>query len=121
MTTQFRKKFADAKSLQLADPTRTQHTLRSVVDSGTKSVKGVTALNNRLEMISSDTAPLVEGDRTVDEIIAVRVQLSGSTANKQWVAHAWEEMKANVDAAIADGALDGFIPHNAVFTVRHRT
>lgn len=116
----FRKKFADAKSLNLADPTRTQHTLRVVLDTGTKSVKGVSALNNRLEMISSDTAPLVEGDRTVDEIIAARVQLSGSVANKDAIKRAWKELKANVDQAIEDGALDGFLPLNAAFTTEPR-
>lgn len=119
MTT-FRKKFADAKSLNLADPSRTQHTLRVVLDNGTKSVKGVSALNNRLELISSDTAPLIEGDRTVDEIIAARVQLSGSVANKAAITRAWSELKRNVDAAIADGALEGFLPLNASFDIAPR-
>lgn len=113
--TQFRKKFADAKSLQFADPSKLSHTLRVVQEVGNKSVKGVSTLNNRLEFISSNTAPVTEGDRTADELLACRVMLSGSVANKAKILDAWAVMKANVDAALADGSLDGFLPNNAVF------
>lgn len=117
MTAQFRKKFADAKSLNFANPAKQSHTLRIVLDSGSKSVKGVSALNNRLECISSSTGPLTEGDRTVDELLAIRVQLSGSVINNVLLQKRWDEMKAVVDAAIADGALIGFLPNNAVFNI----
>lgn len=117
MTTQFRKKFADAKSLNFANPANQSHSLRIVLDSGSKSVKGVSTLNNRLECITSSTGPLTEGDRTVDELLALRVQISGSVANNALLIKRWTEMKAVVDAAIADGALTGFLPTNAVFEV----
>lgn len=112
---QFRKKFADAKSLQFADPSKLAHTFRVVQDVGNKSVKGVSTLNNRIEFISSNTAPVTEGDRTADELNAVRVMLSGSIANKTAILAQWNAMKVNVDSALADGCLDGFLPANAEF------
>jgi hypothetical protein len=113
----FRLRFADAKALNYADPAKLSHTLRVINETGTKSVKGVSALNNRLELISANTAPVTEGDKTADEIIAGRVQLSGSTANQAAVLAMWNELKANTDAAIADGALTGFPPTNAVYVI----
>lgn len=115
MPTNFRLKFDDSRSLNFANPSKIAHTLRVVHDVGAKQVKSVSAVNNRLDFISSDTAPLTEGDKTVDEVIAVRVSLSGSTANKAAVLESWNRLKANVDAAIADGALSGFLPRDAVF------
>lgn len=115
MPTNFRLKYADANSLNFADPAKVARTLRVVQNVASKTVKGVRALNNRLEFISSNTAPLSEGDKTVDELIASRVFLSGSTTNKAVILAEWTMLKAAVDAAIADGALDGFLPRNAAF------
>lgn len=117
MTTAFRKKFADAKSLNFANPGQLDHTLRIVLDNGTKSVKGVSALNNRLDVISGSTGTLVEGDRSVGEPLSVRVSLSGSITNAALIEKRWTEIKAVVDAAIADKALTGFLPVNAVFNI----
>lgn len=115
MPTNFRLKYADATSLNFANPAKMAHTFRVVQNVGKKSIKGVSTLNNRLELIRSNTAPVTEGDKTVDELLASRVFLSGSVANKAALLAEWEALKADTDAAIAGGALDGFLPSDAVF------
>lgn len=111
----YRKLFADAKSINLADTADLNHTLAVKQGSSKKVIKGVTALNNRLEFVESVTGLVTEGTATVDEIISLRVSMSGSVQNHALIAERWKVLKANVDAAIADAALQGFLPVNAVF------
>lgn len=110
----FRKQFAGVNTLNYADPASLDHTLRVKLDVANKTVKGVTTLNNRVEFVEALTAAITEGDKTANEAISLRVTLSGSVANSAVIAAAWPVLKANIDAAIADGALNGFLPTNAV-------
>lgn len=110
----YRLQFADAKSLNYADPAKLTNTLRVISNVGPKTIKGVTTLNNRLEVVSNDTAPITEGDKTVDEAQSIRTTISGAIVNNAALAAKWEIHKANVDAAIADGALKGFLATSAV-------
>lgn len=111
----YRKLFADAKTLNFADTADLSHTLSVKSGVSKKTVKGVSTLNNRLEFVEAVTAPVTEGTATADESISLRVSLSGSVQNSALIAARWAVLKANVDAAIADAALEGFLPINAVF------
>lgn len=115
MPTNFRRKFSNETSLVLANPANATHTLKVNVQDGVKNVKGVSARFVRMECIEGLHSPITEGDKTVDETIALRVSLSGSNASV--LLARWTQMKANVDAAIADGALTGFLPLSATFVV----
>lgn len=110
----FRKQFADARSLNFANSADLSHTLRVKLDVANKTIKGVTVLNNRLEFVEALTGSITEGDTTVNEALSLRVSLSGSVGNAAALQARWQVLKSNVDAAIADGALGGFLPENAV-------
>lgn len=111
----YRKLFADAKTLNFADTADLSHTLTIKSGVGKKVVKGVSTLNNRLEFVEAVVAPVTEGTATADESISLRLSLSGSIQNSALVAAKWAILKENVDRAIADSALSGFLPTNAVF------
>lgn len=111
----YRKLFADAKTLSFADTADLSHTFTVKSGVGKKVVKGVSTLNNRIEFVEAVVAPVTEGTATADESISLRLSLSGSIENNTLIAAKWAVFKENVDRAIADAALDGFLPTNAVF------
>lgn len=116
MPTAYRKLFDDANSISLANPQATTQVLRVAVQTAIKNISGVKAQGVQLQCNERKLSPITEGDRSVNETLSVRVSLSGS--NKTELIEMWTRMKANVDAAIADQALDGFIPLNASFTAK---
>lgn len=116
MPTVFRKLFDDATSISLANPQATTQVLRVAVQTATKNISGVKAQGVQLQCNERKLSVITEGDRSVNETLSVRVSLSGS--NKTELIEMWTRMKSNVDAAIADQALDGFIPLNASFTAK---
>lgn len=100
----------DSNSVTYADPSDIQHTFRVKNTRTPKQVFGVPLTNNRLEFIENNTAAQSDGDKTVKEPLSVRVVISGSLQAKEELTQMWADSKANVDLAIADGALDGFKP-----------
>lgn len=116
MPTMYRKRFDDATSISLANPVKPTQVLRIAVSASQKNISGVKAQNVQLQCNEQKLSPVTEGDRTVNETLSARVSLSGS--NKAELVEMWTRMKANVDAAIADQALDGFVPLNATFTAQ---
>lgn len=100
----------EGNSVTFADPLDINHTLRVKVGRVGKTLQGVSLTNNRFEFIQNNTALRTQGDNTTREPIAGRVILSGSIESKAEMLQEWNDLKANVDAAILDGALDGFKP-----------
>lgn len=103
--------------LTYADPSDISTTLRVSTSVANKTIKSVTAPNVRTEFVLLAPADIVEGANTANETLSLRVTLSGSSQNKADVAALWSNLKANVDSAIADGCLTGFIPSGAVYVV----
>lgn len=116
MPTMYRKKFTDATSVSLAHPSKLSQVLRVAVSTTPKNISGVKSVNISVQCNEQKQSLITEGDRSVNETLSVRVSLSGS--NKAELLEMWNRHKANVDAAIADGALDGFVPLNATFTAQ---
>lgn len=98
----------ESNSVTFADPMDVNHTFRMKNGRAQKSISGVQLTNNRIEFIDNDTAAQTDGDKTVKEPLSVRVVISGSIEAKAQLSQMWADTKVNVDAAIADGALNGF-------------
>lgn len=103
--------------LKYADPSAITTTLRVSTAVANKTVKSVSTTNVKNEFVLLSVDDITEGGNTASETLSLRVSFSGSAQNEAAIAALWTNLKADVDAAIADGCLKGFIPVNAAYTV----
>lgn len=103
--------------LMYADPSAITTTLRIGTAVANKTVKSVTAQNVKNEFVLLSSQNITEGANSATETLSLRVSFSGSSQNSAVTAGLWANLKADVDAAIADGALKGFIPQGAVYQI----
>lgn len=105
-------------SVQYADPSdiRNQFTVKSRV--APKAVGSSTASNHRGELIMNRTVPIMDTDcadpsKVVclgDEVLSVRIVVSGSTKNSELIADLFENAVNNARVAFAKDFLKGFMP-----------
>ena len=114
MTTIFKKQQLNGGSVVWADPTNVEHTVRAKVGSSKKNTSAGVVNNVSTEVVNVIPADIVKGDKTASETLSIRVRLSGSVNNAALLKAEWSATKAHVDAIIAAGGVEGFIPSEAV-------
>lgn len=110
MPVMFRKTASIANEIRMAAADAITHTLRMVVSSAQKVSGKVSMTNVRFEAIESYPIATVVGSDSGTDVVAIRTSISGSTLNEAAIQAAYAQHIANVNAALADGALKGFVP-----------
>lgn len=110
MSIKYRNIATVAGERKLAAADQVSHTLRVVTKSSPKVAGKVALTNVRAEFIEAFPMTVTNGTDTGVDGVAIRTTISGTTLNKAAIAAAVTQHQANVQAAIADGILEGFIP-----------
>lgn len=112
----FRQLSAGSNFKLFAEPTSITHTLRVKIDTTPKTAGKVKLTNVRAEFVETNPLTVTSGADSGTDLTSARVVFSGSTMSDATMVARWNSLKANVDAAIADGVLKGFLP-NVTFIV----
>lgn len=111
------------QAVVFVNPADMSHTFKVSQSASTRNKKSGYQ-TNRTEFLTNRVIDWARKKDCVDacssttEVESVRVSFSGSQENEADLIRRWEEIKANIDTAIAAGALRGLKPqYNAVFTV----
>lgn len=122
MTKLYRLTQVNPNEVVLADPDNLRNTLTIRNKTVSKVVSGHRMINVRTELVDNSQVPVTIGTDVVDDTVSVRVVLSASDrVSPELIATIWPRVKANVDAALADGVSKGFIPTTADFIVSDET
>lgn len=106
---QLRVAAIDNNSITFADPADISHTTRVKQSRTDKNVEGVKLVNNRFEVIENARYNVTVGSSVVPDVQSIRLSISGATISEAELIRKWTVFKKNVDALIADGALQGFL------------
>lgn len=110
MSTTFRKTAVLSGELRMAAADAIGHTLRMIVASASKMAGKVNLTNVRFEVIESIPMTVTTGSETGVEIVSIRTTISGSTKNEAAIREAYTQHVVNVQAAVSNDTLKGFIP-----------
>lgn len=105
----FKMQQLQANSVKFANTADIMDTVRFVTTTQSKKIGSVSTLHVRSEVIRNKINHVVMGDQSGDDQLSIRSIFSGTVASKAVLTALWTEYKAQVDAAIAAGSLDGFV------------
>lgn len=110
----FKRQSANAGTVIFADEASIAHTLRASVKLSSKNILGGgKAQNNRFELVDLKPGTITRGTVVSEEILSVRLAISGSVDNAAELELMLEEMYAKAKLMIAAGSLKGFVPDMA--------
>lgn len=114
----FRLQGLTAQSATFADPDNLKHELHQSVNNTKKTIGSTDMFLNRAHMKEIIPLQIVDGStsKRVDQVVTVSFSGYSDEEALTAISTAWVRMKANVDAAIADGMLKGFRSDKVTFT-----
>lgn len=96
-----------------ADPLKPSATCRFKTTQSPKTIDGIRLNNYVTEIIFNDTSPVTAGEKTANDLLSVRVRVSGALESQARIKSILQSLAAQCDLWVVEDVLIGFEPTTA--------